>query len=124
MTVVKVWGLIAGGSEEPLAQQGDEWYFPIPPGLTRRYVICEFWAEDEAGNIGYRSAILELQDGGVKCIRWIPSSIGCRMAPPLREISMEEGRPQVKIDCGREIEMNQDRPKIKMALIKCPMGMA
>lgn len=65
--IIRVWGLINGYQALSLFQQGDKWYFK-PPVESGTY-ICEFWAEDDFGNIGYNAAILTVVDGSIKCIR-------------------------------------------------------
>ena len=65
--IIRVWGLINGYQALNLFQQGDKWYFQ-PPVESGTY-ICEFWAEDDYGNVGYNAAILTVVDGAIKCIR-------------------------------------------------------
>lgn len=78
MTVTDVWGRVNGQDAGLITRDGDQWYFSLPTN-TNGDVPCEFWAQDEAGNIGYASAILTLEDGGVKCIRWIRTDGECVM---------------------------------------------
>lgn len=74
MTVAEVWGRVQGSDVLPLSHDGDDWLFPAPPGMSGT-LICEFWAEDDAGNVGYRAAIITLDRGVIKCWRWL--DIGC-----------------------------------------------
>lgn len=67
MTISRVWGVINTVETLPFYQHGEKWYFD-PPEDDGTYV-CEFWAEDEYGNIGYNAAILTVVEGAVKCIR-------------------------------------------------------
>lgn len=67
MTIVRVYGNINGVGVMPFTSVGDVYYFQPPETLTGKYV-CEFWAEDEFGNIGYNAAILTLVKGVIKCI--------------------------------------------------------
>ena len=67
MTIVRVYGNINGVGVMPFTSVGDVYYFQPPETLTGKY-ICEFWAEDEFGNIGYNAAILTLVRGVIKCI--------------------------------------------------------
>lgn len=67
MTIVRVYGNINGIGVMPFTSVGDIYYFQPPETLTGKFV-CEFWAEDEFGNIGYNAAILTLVRGVIKCI--------------------------------------------------------
>lgn len=67
MTIVRVYGNINGVGVMPFTSVGDVYYFQPPETLTGKY-ICEFWAEDEFGNVGYNAAILTLVRGVIKCI--------------------------------------------------------
>lgn len=67
MTIVRVYGNINGVGVMPFTSVGDVYYFQPPESLTGKFV-CEFWAEDEFGNIGYNAAILTLVRGVIKCI--------------------------------------------------------
>ena len=65
--IVRVWGLINGQQALQTYQKGDRWYFELPS--QSGMFVCEFWAENDYGSVGYRSAIIYIQDGRVKCIR-------------------------------------------------------
>lgn len=67
MAIVRVYGTINGRDYLPFLNQGDRYFFPLPETPTGKY-ICEFWAEDDFGNIGYNAAILTLVRGVIKCI--------------------------------------------------------
>lgn len=83
MTVRQVWGRIQGHDTAPTSQQGDVWTFDVPPWATNP-IVAEFWAEDEAGNQSYRTAILEIEDGTIKCIRWQKKDTECIMIRTVR----------------------------------------
>lgn len=102
MTVAEVWGRVQGRDVLPLTHDGDDWCFPIPEGLTGQ-LVCEFWAEDEAGNVGYRAALLTVAGGAIKCWRWLDSGCDC--------IMLASRRPAVTIVADRtEASMRCDRP--------------
>lgn len=67
MAIVRVFGTINGQDYLPFRNIGDRYYFPLPEALTGKF-ICEFWAEDDFGNVGYNAAILTLVRGVIKCI--------------------------------------------------------
>jgi len=70
MTVAEVWGRIQAQDVFPIAQHGDIWMFQVPHSVVGR-VIAEFWVQDEAGNIGYRAALMQIEHGTIKCIEWL-----------------------------------------------------
>ena len=78
MTVKSVYGRIQGTDAVKTAQVGDVWEFQVPAWATSP-IIAEFWAEDEAGNTSYRSAVLEIEGGTIKCIRWCNTGCSCMM---------------------------------------------
>lgn len=94
MTVTEVWGRVQGMDVLPLAHDGDDWCFPTPPGMTGS-LICEFWAEDEAGNIGYRAAVITLDRGAIKCWRWLDAGCEC--------IMLSQSRPVVEMSSERAV---------------------
>lgn len=67
--IMGVWGIINGHQTLPFSHLGDQWYFE-PPAEDGTFV-CEFWAEDDYGNVGYNAAILTVVKGAIKCIRII-----------------------------------------------------
>lgn len=98
MAIVRVYGTINGHDYLPFLNQGDRYYFPLPETLTGKH-ICEFWAEDDYGNVGYNAAVLTLVRGVIKCIevldklyqvtmRGDPIRVGIRMAE--YKVKMEE----------------------------------
>lgn len=88
--ITAVWGLINGYQTAPFANQGDRWYFD-PPEEDGTY-ICEFWAEDEYGNIGYNAAILYVVSGVVKCIHVLSRRYATRMLAPRYKLVPTERR--------------------------------
>ena len=78
MTVMDVWGLVNGHDAGRITRDGEQWYFSLPQDANGD-IPCEFWAEDEAGNVGYSAAVLSVSAGGVKCIRWIRTDGECTM---------------------------------------------
>lgn len=81
MTVKDVWGRADGLDVSLITRDGDRvWFFRIPDGVEGDFP-AEFWAEDEAGNVGYSAAMLSLGSNGVKCIRMIRSDGVCVMRP-------------------------------------------
>lgn len=84
MAIVRVFGTINGQDYLPFQNIGDRYYFPLPEALTGKFV-CEFWAEDEFGNIGYNAAILTLVRGVIKCIEVLTKDYQVTMlSDPLR----------------------------------------
>lgn len=97
MTVADVWGRVQGQDALPLSHDGDDWFFPAPPGISGT-LVCEFWAEDEAGNIGYRAALITLHKGAIKCWRWLDAGCSCIMLATIRPVaSVIEGRPEPRM---------------------------
>lgn len=78
MTVTDMWGRVQGTDVLPLTHDGDDWCFPMPAGASGT-LVCEFWAEDEYGNVGYRAALITLDKGAIKCWRWLTSGCDCIM---------------------------------------------
>lgn len=98
MTVADVWGRVQGQDALPLSHSGDEWLFPTPPGMSGQ-LLAEFWAEDEAGNVGYRAAAITLDKGAIKCWRWLDSGADCTMRGSIRPtLTPCEGRPVSSMD--------------------------
>ncbi|MFA7184819.1 MAG: hypothetical protein WC082_08000, partial [Victivallales bacterium] len=65
--IISVWGEINGVGKIPVLNVGGKYYFTPPQTLTGRY-ICQFWAEDDFGNIANSSALLTIFKGMIKCI--------------------------------------------------------
>ena len=91
MTIVRVYGNINGVGVMPFTSDGDVYYFQPPETLTGKF-ICEFWAEDEFGNIGYNAAILTLVRGVIKCIEVLDKLYQVTMrGDPIRvDVRMDE----------------------------------
>jgi len=86
MTVREVWGRIQAQDVVAIAHEGDEWLFQVPRSVLGR-VVAEFWVEDEAGNIGYRAALLTIEHGTIKCIEWL--KVGDLTALPVNRPMIE-----------------------------------
>lgn len=93
MAIVRVFGTINGQDYLPFQNIGDRYYFPLPEALTGKF-ICEFWAEDDFGNIGYNAAILTLVRGVIKCIEVLDKLYQVTMrGDPIRvDVRMDEYR--------------------------------
>lgn len=50
---------------------GDVWTATAPSDCPNGCYVCSFWAEDEAHNIAYCTALLWIYDGRFTCIKWI-----------------------------------------------------
>lgn len=94
MSVVEVWGRIQGSDATLTSQEGNIWNFRVPSWATNP-VIAEFWAEDDAGNIGYRSAVLTIDQGTVKCIHWMHTDGICLMKKVVRGIAVTNVRSEI-----------------------------
>lgn len=95
MTVKSVWGRIQGMDATLTAQEGDQWIFQVPPWVTSP-IIVEFWAEDDAGNVSYRTGLFDLSEGPIKCIRWKDTGCSCVMLETERPtVTMDAARPRV-----------------------------
>ena len=71
MTVVRVWGGVDGTDVICTRIEGtDVWQTLVPPDFSDGMYICEFFAEDIAGNISMRTATLWITAGGITCIEW------------------------------------------------------
>lgn len=71
MAVVSVWAMI-NSQFCVLSDNGNgKWSLNGSIESPDGSYVCEFFAEDEAGNIGYKTAILWLYDGKLTCIEWI-----------------------------------------------------
>ena len=91
MTVAEVWGRVQGQEVRAFAHDGDDWFFPAPPGMSGT-LVCEFWASDEAGNVGYRAALIVLDKGAIKCWRWLDIGCDCIMRAQNRPVAEMLGR--------------------------------
>ena len=93
MTVANVWGIIDGVDEIAVYVEGNKWTFGSLPLSKTGEVIVEVWAEDEAGNQGYRAGVLTLDKGAVKCFRWVTDYGQCTMRPFGRVCDLLDFRP-------------------------------
>ena len=124
MTVAEVWGRVQGSDVLPLSHDGDDWLFPAPPGMSGT-LICEFWAEDEAGNVGYRAALITVAGGAIKCWRWLDSGCDCIMLarrPPV--VSMTIARIEASM-MGRDVlavQLETSRPACVVRAHVCPLA--
>lgn len=100
--IKEAWGRIQAQEVQPIAHEGDTWLFQVPRSTVGR-VIAEFWVKDYAGNIGYRSALLTIEHGTIKCIEWLRT--GGIQALPFHRPSIEYIPPIKAID-------QMDRPTI------------
>ncbi len=97
MTVKEVWGRIQGMDAVLTSQAGNVWTFDVPPWATGPLIV-EFWAEDEAGNISYKTGVFDLNEGPKKCIRWRDTGCTCTMlATEKPDIQMDAMRPRVEM---------------------------
>ena len=71
MSVTSVTAKINGYMYSCINTGGDIWSLKAPSECPDGSYTCEFWATDEAGNIGYKTAILWIFDGRLTCIKWI-----------------------------------------------------
>ena len=93
MTVANVWGIIDGVDEIAVYVEGNVWSFGSLPLSKTGEVIVEVWAEDEAGNQGYRAGVLTLDKGAIKCFRWVTEYSQCTMRSVERICDMLDFRP-------------------------------
>lgn len=92
MAVREVWASIDGEGVAAIAREGDRWLFPLPLGIEG-HIAVEVWAEDYAGNQSYRAAVLYIEAGSVKEIRWLDSGCDCTMLRLDRPACDMAGRP-------------------------------
>ena len=72
MTVINVWGKIDSVEVifTPSPSCPDWWNVSVPYDSDGEY-ICEIWAEDDAGEISYRTAILYITEGCLTTLKYI-----------------------------------------------------
>ncbi len=109
MTVKSVWGRIQRQIATLTSHEGDVWTFDVPLWASSP-IIVEFWAEDEAGNISYRTGIFDLGEGQRKCLRWLKEGSSCIMLPDERPTveMLTSGKPAVEMldhACSRLVEV-------------------
>lgn len=96
MAIVRVFGTINGQDYLPFQNIGDRYYFPLPEALTGKF-ICEFWAEDDFGNVGYNAAILTLVRGVIKCIEVLTKDYQVTMLSDPMRVDMGMDKYDTKI---------------------------
>lgn len=69
MAVVQVWASINGTICHARNSQGNLWTFDRLENCPDGYYVCEFWASDEVGNIGYTTQLFWLYDGRFTCVK-------------------------------------------------------
>lgn len=122
MTVAEVWGRVQGSDVLPISHDGDDWLFPAPPGMSGS-LICEFWAEDEAGNVGYRAAIITLDRGVIKCWRWLDIGCDCIMRARSRPVATAAEKAESVMSLMRaSIEDMTTRPLCDLRPHVCPLA--
>lgn len=122
MSIVRVYGTINGQGYLPFQNIGDRYYFPLPEALTGRYV-CEFWAEDEFGNVGYNAAILTLVRGVIKCIEVLTSRYKAVMLRDPKRTEMGMGAYRVKLGNGPTLSLVPSPYRVSMIPLTCRRDM-
>lgn len=123
MVVVEVWGRVDGIDSLPLKQEGDNFWFAVPESFTYGELVCEFWARDDYGNVSYKSAIVTVSKGSIKCIRWIDDHSTC-IQRNLRPCDVMDITPRpcvTDVTRGTEAVCITVRPDLTMQAFKCPM---
>lgn len=120
--IMRVWGLINMAQSLPFYQKGERWFFTLPD--RDGVYICEFWAEDDYGNIGYNRAILYVQGGAVKCIRVISTRYRATLLK-LSPILTETSRSFEVFDRVSEhpAHLSDPRYAVAMKTVSCPYDM-
>lgn len=90
MVVARVWAEINGAVVEMVHGEGGEWSITVPP-TEDGFITCAFWAEDDAGNVAYRTATLWLFDGRLTCIHWVDDPMEVTFIYSPTTVVMEEG---------------------------------
>lgn len=122
MAVADVWGRVQGRDALPLSRDGDDWFFPMPSGASGT-LVAEFWAEDEAGNVGYRAALITLDKGAIKCWRWLDDGCTCIMMAVRPIAEMTERRVYASLTIGRPVVgSDSSRPSCILRPHICPMA--
>lgn len=108
MTVRSVWGRIQHRTATLTSHEGDRWTFDVPEWAASPIVV-EIWAEDDAGNVSYRTGVFDIGPGETKCIRWREEGSSLVMlSERSRADCMEWGRPAVEMmahACSRLVEI-------------------
>ncbi len=120
MAVAEAWASVDGGPiEAAVLQAGDRWWFPVPRGMTGSF-IAEIWATDDAGNQSYAVAVLTIEAGALKCIRWVKGHGIARMLPVERPaVSVSFSRPTLAVSGRPTVSMAVTRPTATMMPHTC-----
>lgn len=116
MTVKSVWGRIQRRTATLIQQEGDKWTFQVPPWAASPLIV-EFWAEDEAGNVSYRTGVFTFENGETKCIKWKKDGSSLVMLPDDRATIMmlDAHKPQADLLATINIEaLDVIKPRMDM----------
>ena len=122
MTIVRVYGMINGKESFPFLNKGDQYYFQLPDTLTGKFV-CEFWAEDEYGNIGYNAALLTLVRGVIKCVEVLTKEYKTTMRGDPYRIRMDMDGFKVMEGLQPLLSLHTDEYKVRMIPPTCRRDM-
>jgi len=121
MTVRSVWGRIQHRTATLTSHEGDRWTFDVPAWAASPIVV-EIWAEDEAGNVSYRTGVFDIGPGETKCIRWREEGSSLVMLTDRRP-SVSDMDPGVSADMLSERShadcMEWGRPAVEMMAHAC-----
>lgn len=123
MSVTEMWGRVQGMDVLPLIHDSDDWFFPLPEGMSGT-LVCEFWVQDEAGNVGYRSAMIALSKGAIKCWRWLDSGCTCTLLATVRPVvsaSIDRPDASMRIRKADAVDVTV-RPICELRPHVCPMA--
>lgn len=120
--ITRVYGNINGVGVMPVVNIGDKYYFQPPETLTGRYV-CEFWAEDDFGNVGYNAAILTLVRGVIKCVEVLSKDFQITMRGDPMRTRMYADAYCCDIHRIPALNMFGDCLRLKMLPITCKRDM-
>lgn len=120
--ITRVWGIINMAQALPFYQKGDRWFFNLP-GEDGTY-ICEFWAENEFGNIGYNRAVLFIENGVVKCLRILSTRYRSLFLKLRFGAEAVVQTPSISAEVrGYPSTLEPRRWATKMKVITCPFDM-
>jgi len=122
MTVKTVWGRIQAQDVMAIAHEGETWLFQVPRSAVGR-VTAQFWVEDKAGNIGYRAAILQIEHGTIKCIRWLETGDIASLPIERPEITDLGGHAEIIEILHPEVTDISERPTCIELPHVCPKKM-
>lgn len=120
--IVRVYGMINGKESLPFLNEGDQYYFQLPETLTGKFV-CEFWAEDEYGNIGYNAALLTLVRGVIKCVEVLTKEYKATMRGDPYRIRMDMDGFKVMEGVQPLLNLHTDEYKVRMIPPTCRRDM-